>query len=227
MTTLPLKCKEFKTLYLDSTELLNLYPSLSEDEKEIVINHYIINNPPIMFESLPLEFDHIKRIVANSLQIDMQEVILIGSSKVGFSISPDSYGVPKKEKTDLDLAIISDELFNLLKKDFDVFKNYYKKGCIIPSPTPKEQTYWDENKRVCTKTISRGFIDSNKIPNRDCCPHAQTTNQVMYVIVKELKDSNFEISHASARIYKDWTAFRHQLKLNTDYCINEFISKNI
>jgi hypothetical protein len=54
----------------------------------------------------------LKKDVSDFLKIHPSEVILVGSAKVGFSLAPDKRYRAFGDKSDLDIAIISHNLFD-------------------------------------------------------------------------------------------------------------------
>ncbi len=108
-----------KQTFIDSC--LNLKP-------DVVVQQYLIDGSSFFFESFynNQEF-HFKKDLANSLNVHIRDIVIVGSGKLGFSIKPsDDY--PRNyhfsdfdynfninnenEKSDLDVAIVSSKLFD-------------------------------------------------------------------------------------------------------------------
>ena len=90
---------------------------LLERPLEEVVNEYIFSGQP--YGGIPFAFrrrpgtmrvlaDHVRQ----SLNIPAAEITVIGSGKVGFSLSPDNYSRPFRKLSDLDVMIVDERLFD-------------------------------------------------------------------------------------------------------------------
>lgn len=148
---------------------------IEECEKEkldIIVQKYLIDGSSFFFDNIQKgeEFEF-KKDLALSLEVHIRDIVIVGSGKLGFSIKPekdifplfyqfkkfdfDFEGDIEKEKSDLDVAIVSGNLFdrllvNLYKhtKSYSVinfegsnkklFANYILKGWFRPDYSPKD-----------------------------------------------------------------------------------------
>lgn len=206
--------------YLSSAQFLDLYRSASSEvERKLLLRHVIRFNTPYVFKDCPLVYEQIRHYLSELLEIEVADVMLIGSAKTGFSMSTAEYGKGFSEKSDLDFTIVSSRVFEALKEEYGIWREKYMNGIVMPR-NETEQKYWDGNLSVIQRNISRKFIDSNKLPNRECCPKTKLINDAMYRITVKIKEKfGISVSHASVRIYSDLNAFYDQFKLNTDYLI--------
>ena len=141
--------------------------------------------------------DDFKMTISESMGISFNSIMIVGSSKVGYSLSP-------KEKTfapfcadekggrkvsDIDVAIISSELFSYFWK---LFRTSYsaKYNCTY-------QGLYNE--------IYRGYINEKKILNVDPCRQAWI--QISAESKKLLADKLFIKHEITYRIYKSWEDF--------------------
>ena len=86
-------------------------------------------------------------------------------------------------------------------------------------PKDSEKKYWDQNIDNVGKTCGRGFIDTYKLSNRECCPNARKVNDALSNIIIRLNNVfGIKNGKASARVYRDNEAFARQLRLNT-HCL--------
>jgi hypothetical protein len=145
------------------------------DYPDVVVQKYLIDGVSYFFEKYyygGIEEFNFKKDLAISLDVHIRDIVLIGSAKLGFSIKPDK-DVPSfypfksfdfdvdinntQNKSDLDIAIVSNHLFDdqLLKiykhtnsYTVDTFKgsirtsfaNYALKGWIKPEFIPEDYT---------------------------------------------------------------------------------------
>ncbi|MBR0304982.1 MAG: hypothetical protein IJQ94_05000 [Bacteroidales bacterium] len=214
-------CRLIKDVFLCSAEMKALYSKLTEAEQKSLINHYIIDNPPYAFMSIPLLFDQVKQFIGKELEVSVDCIKLIGSAKQGFSIDPQQYGKSFSEKSDMDFTIIDVTLFEKLKRDFETWQLAYNSKKVFPRNNT-EEFYWNENIKRLPDNIKRGFVDHHKIPLiSSVCPTNNRINNVLYCVRANLPLFNINTKGLSLRVYKDYTSFYKQIKLNTDYCMSK------
>ena len=211
------KAKSITELFETPDNFLSNYFELEPLEQKSYINHIIVNNRPYIYKEIPILYEQIVQFLADELELDFSDVKLIGSAKTGFSISPNpDYGKPFTEKSDIDFTIVNKELFQNLVLEFNLWKELYEKQEIEPN-NDTERYFWNDNLINVSKNITRGFLDTYKVPNRDPFPLACKINNLMYLIplkVNEIhKIKNYK---ASLRVYINEVTFLKQLKLNTE-----------
>ncbi len=211
-----------KTSFTTPEEFLRNYENIYETEKKSFLRHYLINNQSYLFRSNPILFEQLTQYIADILEINPNEVKLIGSAKTGFSISPPpKYGVKFSKTSDLDFVLINRKIFLELEEEFKSWAQQYQSGKLLPQK-PKEKEYWPANLTTCPNTLNKGFIDINKIPAHYQFFRAQTINQSLYLLKDGLeKTHKIIVKKASLRVYKNWHSFSKQLKINTEFVLNQ------
>lgn len=211
------ECKSIKSIYTSPDVFKRCYEKLMDFEQRSLISHVIVNNTPFVFKDIPLLYEQIIQFLSDLLNIESGCIKLIGSAKTGFSVSPSpNYGKLFSEKSDLDFTIINETVFNQLCMEYVSWRDAYSHKAIFPK-TDCEKKYWDYNVALLKKSIERGFIDTNKIPNREMCPKIRQINNAMYLIPLKLNEYHgIKVLKASVRVYKNYDLFWRQLKLNTD-----------
>lgn len=207
-----------KSTHISAEEFIKLYRSTdSELDRKLLLRHVIRFNTPYVFKARPLIYEQVKNYLADRLGLEVSEVLIIGSAKTGFSMSPNEYGKAFSEKSDLDFTIVNNNLFQQLKDEYNIWRNLYVNEKSITPNNETERKYWNENIKVVGNNINNGFIDPRKLPNRKCCPKVKDINDSMWLITERLKSIfNITVSHSSARVYKDLQSFYLQFKRNTD-----------
>lgn len=210
-----------KRVYEKSDNFSANYAILGFKEQQSYINHIIVNNTPFAFKEMPILWEQIILYLAETLSVNFNEIKIIGSAKTGFSISPESYGKSFSATSDLDLTIISNNLFDKLKTEFEEWNNLYNNQKLLPLNATEEK-YWPQNLEVIPKNIYRGFIDTHKIPNREQFPFTQKINQTCYLLGYKLNEFHkIPNNKISLRVYKNWDAFYKQLRLNTELVLQK------
>lgn len=95
----------------------------------------------------------VRKATANRYGVDVQNIYLVGSGKLGFSPKPGQYFKHFSDGSDLDLAIVSPDLYVKVWRDvndmynagehFDVdaFNHYHRQGWIRPDKLPSRAEF--------------------------------------------------------------------------------------
>ena len=212
----------------------NQYPSekevydiinYNEDYLTYFIQQWVSEGIPFAFKDDPFLFEEFRTKLANRLMISPKEITMIGSARVGYSLSPPpKYGKSFNPKSDLDLSIISKYLFERCETENNIWKREYKEGKVNPRNL-NEKKYWEENIHNNNNQINRGFIDSHKVPN--IYTTFSLLNNSIWFVTKYLNENNnyLEFKNISIRVYKDWNCFLNQQKLNLKLLRDKLLSK--
>lgn len=92
---------------------------------------------------------NLKESVSSHFRINYQDVILVGSGKLGFSIKSEKRYQPFGDESDIDLAVVSAELFTKVWEETHLFK---KSGADWPKCN------------IFFKYLSEGWIRPDKLP---------------------------------------------------------------
>jgi len=211
-----------KSDYIRPKDFLNAYSTLDDIERKSLVLHYIMDNSPFAFEKVyekPLLFEQVRQYISYILEVDVSHVKLIGSTKTGFKMDSDNYGVPYSKASDLDFMIIDKGLFVKLVYEFDVWKKAYQVDGSMHPKNDTEKGYWDESMVKLPRNIAMGYLDTYKIPNRpDRLPVNSRVNNTMSNVVRNLKiHHGFSTKKASMRVYKDVDCFFCQQNRNIEH----------
>ncbi len=153
-------------------------------KSDIIVQKHLIDGSSFFFDEIQIgqEFEF-KKDLAKSLDVHIRDIVIVGSGKMGFSVKPDKEDLsnyPFKrfdsnfeenigdKKSDLDIAIISGNLFDRqLEKIYNHTKSYtdsrYKgkkvnslgiyilKGWLRPDFTPEDYQITSEVQPVIEK----------------------------------------------------------------------------
>ena len=145
-----------------------------------VVQRYITHGSAFVFKDNDDKYFKLKKMVAEEFGLNPQEVIMIGSAKLGFSISPLKRWQPFHGESDIDMVIISSDKFDRFWKglyDFNIeltartekeekryyrFLDYLFKGWLRPDVFPF--SYVGRNEWLgFFKSISYGEFGDYKI----------------------------------------------------------------
>ncbi len=160
-------------------ELRNALENSTEREREIFVRLWLAEGVPYAFRDCPAIYEDIRGWLGDRLDVHPKEITLIGSSRIGYSLAASSkFGREFNENSDLDFSIVSPSLFERLVAASKLFHEDYKNGSIQPG-NDRERNLWPENFKFAEHNIPKGFLDSNKIPNRERYSSAREINQYM------------------------------------------------
>lgn len=127
--------------------IIEFQTDLKEHSVKRIVRKRITFGPSFILD-LDKYFD-LKLCIADHFQINPNEVLLVGSGKLGFSIAPKKRYRYFGDKSDVDIAIISSSLFD------DIWKQVYEYRNAVG--------YWNEE-REFKSYMFRGWIRPDKLP---------------------------------------------------------------
>ena len=183
--------------------------------RRIVARLWLAEGPPSAFRACPAIYEDLRGWLGTRLGIHPKQITLVGSARIGYSMDPAEFGKRFGDHSDLDLAIISDELFERLISDFRQFSGDYSAGAVKPR-SDRQRALWEGNLDFGKRNIPKGFFDARKIPNFGCYPVTQRINQAMWKLTKKLEATAAvpKVGSASTRVYRDWQSFVNRLTVN-------------
>ena len=183
--------------------------------RESITRLWMSEGIPFAFRECPALYEEIRCWLGWQLGVSPKYISMTGSARLGISLAPKKFGKEFSSKSDLDLFVVCKKLFASATKDFQSWQQDYNKGRVTPK-TDNERAYWDQNLTVCPNNIGKGFIDTNKIPNREQYSTASKISQRMWALTKKLKITPGAPTpeRASIRCYRDWDSAVDQISLN-------------
>lgn len=189
---------------------------------EIIVQQYLIEGHSYFFEkfyNLEEEYNFKKKL-SQSLNIHIRDIVIVGSSKLGFSMKPEEESpglylfkefdfcykkTPEEEKSDIDVAIISGSVFDLhLLNLYEFTKSY------------SDTTSFYGKLNSFAKYIVKGWLRPDKLP-------------AGYNVLETINDLRTNLKSKYGRkvnfgIYKSWHYFEtyhknniNTLKINLEY----------
>lgn len=197
-------------------------------EEQIFQKHILDSNSHLFTTELDSNTEIlVKQRVSNYLKTDLQTINLVGSAKVGFSMSPKNlfnhldhyYNISKKskDKSDLDIAIVSERLFERVGKSVFNFSNAYRVNWN------KNEYYDNETSNIFPVSLkykyfefyTKGWFRPDFKPDgfEICYPqNYETLKREIYKLTKR---------KASIAIYKNWFYFKSYHMDNIKFLKNQ------
>lgn len=170
---------------------------------------------PFAFKECPGLYESVRTWLSGWLGVTAKEISLTGSARLGESLSPEQVGKPFDEKSDLDIFVVSNVLFEKLREDFRSWSFDFESGKVQPTNS-REARFWRDNNARGPRVIQRGFLDSRMIPN--ISPYATTMkiNHAAWLLIEKLRVTAGapKAASASLRCYESWEAYVRQTILS-------------
>ena len=121
-----------------------------------IVQLFIFDNIPYCFSDNIQLYKRFRLRVCDKLSIHQQDFAIVGSAKTGFSLNPDNFGAPFNSSSDIDIVLISHDMFE--KVWFDLLE-YRKNTKFRLSPFHKHR--FNEMQNI----LFYGLIRMDKISN--------------------------------------------------------------
>ena len=182
---------------------------------EEIFQKYIVDGNAYLFQQHlgdPDKEYQIKSIIADHLDVHIHEIVFVGSGKLGFSLKPknlfnlfdEKFSQTKvnSDKSDLDIAVISSNLYNSIGKSMHEYTDSFKNKWL-------SNEYHQKNEfdvPLCYKYFeyfSKGWFRPDMKPTgfEFCVINSYPKLQSkLYILLKR---------KASIGIYSEWHYFKH------------------
>jgi len=207
--------KDFHALYPDPDDLKTVFINTKNDERFGIIRLWITEGIPYAFKDCPLLYEKARVFIAKGVKVETKEVSLVGSARIGYSLSKHEWGRPFNTKSDLDFTIVSNNLYASIVSDFQNWVKDLETGKILPKGH-REMDIWLANIKQLDEQIPKGFIQTKMIPYNSNYPAVKNCYDTIYLFRKKLGVTEMapRISDASIRVYSSWKSCITQLSVN-------------
>jgi hypothetical protein len=205
-------------------DLLAASDSISAEQFETLIqrldNHRvlaklcILEGTPAVFKGNALKYVIFREQLADRFGVGSQDVCIVGSAKLGFSIAPTQFGVPFTHTSDVDVVLISEEIFNRGSHDLFTYlrdsppssqdvRNY----CYGDAPNEPAVDFWELKKvQEAVRNFSFDNFNPGLLPDshplrREIFDKISTAAGLFLAL-----QPSVAVSKIRARIFKTWKA---------------------
>lgn len=202
--------------YPRSDQIRCLADARARRSREAFVRLWLSEGIPFAFQECPALYDEVRVWVAARLTVNAKDVTLLGSARLGFSLAaPPNFGRPFGPASDLDLGVVSRDLFKRVADSLHAWERDYRSESTMPR-SEKERFLWEQNLAFAHRNLPQGFFDPNKIPTFDRYPLAQEVGQAMWALVRKLEQTPGAPvpRRASVRVYETWKALIERVSMN-------------
>ena len=174
---------------------LSKYSASELVQKRLIFGDcYMLNNE---------QYFSLRLLIAKQFKVHPNEVLVVGSAKLGFSIAPQKKFRPFGEKSDIDVVIVSDSLFS------SVWSSVYSIWI--------DKVIW-EAEHDFKKYLFRGWIRPDKLPPSTKFTFAKDWWEFFREITSSGEFGPYKISGA---LYKSWDFLESYQHFAVQYCKDE------
>jgi hypothetical protein len=205
----------FDDSYPDARRIADVVQQGGEPARVALARLWLSEGIPFAFRECPAVYEAMRSWLSNWLDVHAKEICVTGSARIGSSLAPRKLGKPFNERSDLDLFVVSSNLFHTLKNEFVMWSDNYERGEEVPH-NGNEEIYWRDNYARGHQLLQRGFIDQTMIPNRASYPATRKISQCMWNLTQRLRITPQAPRpiKASIRCYASWESFVAQMDIN-------------
>ncbi|WP_262404384.1 hypothetical protein [Aggregatibacter actinomycetemcomitans] len=136
--------------------LATLRELASEEDILNFTRKYVIHGTPYIFKDKENEYYDFRKRISEKWNVSFHEVFITGSAKLGYSYYKDKNF---DEDSDIDVAIVSSELFNEIMLTIEDFQWKIRRKSIYLDMTQLEKYH------IFLKYLAIGWIRPDKLPN--------------------------------------------------------------
>lgn len=125
---------------------------------ETVVREYLFKGVPYVFANRPKDYDLLRRHLSRPLNVKAQNVVVVGSAKVGFSLNPENFPRRFYDESDIDVLVVDQSLFDKVWKAILAW-HYLRRYSGLDGPERK----WAGDRK---KEIYWGWLEPDKISFR-------------------------------------------------------------
>ncbi len=186
---------------------------IAVDTHNVLAKVFLLEGTPYVFKSSPMKYIIFREQVAERFSVGSQDVCIVGSAKLGFSPSPSKFGKKFEAESDVDVVVISEEIFHF--GSFELFKSL---NSVPPSLHDLRKMEREKSTVVSVdiqnlikiKTVLRNYTFNNFNPS--LLPRESTLRQEIFDKITSTAglflalEPQVFVSKIRCRIFKSWKA---------------------
>ena len=99
---------------------------LGEKKLRDLVQEYVFTGVPYAFRDAEGDYEALRSHLAVNLQLPVEDLTIVGSGRIGFSLEPDTFGIPFGPEKDLDVVVWL-ELLRMSPAQFGALSRQQKK----------------------------------------------------------------------------------------------------
>jgi len=128
---------------------------LKERRHHEVIEDHLITGLPFVFQAEEAAYEVFRNTLGDHLRTPPEDISIIGSARLGFSLSPEKFGAAFSSSSDIDTVVVNSQMFDVAWLQLS---RIGRKRLSLPE---KVQTAFKAHKG---NNLFFGFIEPNRLP---------------------------------------------------------------
>lgn len=183
------------------------------DNHQLLAKVFMLEGTPFVFKESPMKYVVFKEQVADQFEIGSQDVCIVGSARLGFSPSPHKFGTSFSETSDVDVVIVSFDLFDRGQRQLFSYLNQVgpTRGEAEAAKKSKElkldvNAYdWADIRQAIRnytyQNFNPGLLPVEDVLSRDIFEKISSTAGLFLALEPQVF-----VSKIRTRIFRDWRA---------------------
>jgi hypothetical protein len=164
-----------------------------------IVNEHLLTGTPYAFKAAPEQYELLRTTLATALRIQTEDITVVGSGRIGFSLDPGRFGNPFAPATsDIDTVVVSEVLFD------SAWHQLCSRGRSVLGLTPNTQQAIKQHRMG---NIFNGYIEPDRLAG------ALTLSPTWFRTFRGLaRMPNLAPLDIQGRLYRTWDHVRyHQI----------------
>lgn len=165
---------------------------------EIVEKYLLVEETPFAFRDKKKGYEFLLKHLGTALGVGVDAITVVGSGRIGFSLSPFKFGRPFSKRSDLDIAVIDSRLFDTAWLDMVGLGSKFAR-------LDRDVQNWVNEHR--SNNVYWGYVEPGKLRGAVAC------HQIWFPTFAGLAQYEYFADRLiSGRLYRTWDHARsHQL----------------
>jgi len=111
-----------------------------------ILDRHIFGGTPYVFRTRPANASTLYRHLSQQLAVEVENIRIVGSARMGFSLSPDNFPRRFNPSSDIDVVVVNEKLFDMVWTT--LLKWHYPRRKHLPAPDNdwarqrRREIYW-------------------------------------------------------------------------------------
>ena len=140
-----------------------MYPTKEEFQELLnshtldwIIDNHVFGGVPFFSLNAPEVHNSMIQTISRGLKVPKSDICVIGSARIGYSLSPERFGQQFNEFSDIDICVVSESLFD--PSWLDMLDKYRMKGIALNQQTKRNLQVHRESHYIYNGWIYPGSV---------------------------------------------------------------------
>ena len=187
----------------------DMYPTKEEFEDllrtrslDYIVETHLFSGMPFSFSDRPEVHRQMVKKISRGLQVPREDICIVGSGRIGFSLSPNNFGDPFNQYSDLDVVVVSPLLFD--PSWLDILTNRRTRWSLLRERTQEHLKEHQERHYIYRGWINPSFVAEALGIGEQWVTTFNELSQIPYLSSRSVQGRLYR-SWEHARTYHRWS----------------------